>query len=82
MDVKNEKTSIVQTEKYNIELLKAVIMQSHVITEEGAEKLTRFLEELVQERDDYALLIFQPCGEAHHDATKCPYCIENLNAKS
>jgi len=38
-----------------------------------------FVAGIMQERDDYALLIFQPCGEAHHDANKCPYCRENLN---
>ena len=37
--------------------------------------------QLIKERDEYALLLFQPCGESHHDANACPYCKENLNGK-
>lgn len=40
------------------------------------------IDELVAERDNLNLLLFQPCGESHHDANKCPYCKENLNGKS
>jgi len=32
--------------------------------------------------EEYALLLFQPQGEAHHNANECPYCKENLNGKS
>lgn len=35
------------------------------------------VETIVREHDEYALLIFQPCGETHHNANKCPYCQEN-----
>ena len=40
------------------------------------------IDELKKERDEYALLLFQPTGESHHDANKCSYCKENLNGKS
>lgn len=37
---------------------------------------------LFQDRDQYALLLFQPQGASHHNANKCPYCMENLNGKT
>jgi hypothetical protein len=56
--------------------------------QEDTEILKRFAE-LQADRDkykklceEYALLLFQPQGETHHDANVCPYCQENLNGKS
>lgn len=43
------------------------------------EELQKLIEQLTKERDEYALLIFQPGGETHHNANECPYCKENLN---
>ena len=40
------------------------------------------LEMVIHERDKYVKLLFQPCGDTHHDANKCPYCKENLNGKT
>jgi hypothetical protein len=39
------------------------------------------LSKVLKERDEYALLIFQPCGAEHHNSNRCPYCKENLNGK-
>lgn len=44
-------------------------------------EICQFVDNFIKERDEYALLLFQPCGESHHDANKCPYCKENLNGK-
>lgn len=44
--------------------------------------IVNFVQSIVEERDEYALLLFQPCGNTHHDANKCPYCKDNLNGKS
>lgn len=40
------------------------------------------LEMVIHERDKYVKLLFQPRGDTHHDANKCPYCKENLNGKT
>jgi hypothetical protein len=37
---------------------------------------------IIEEHSEYALLLSQPCGESHHNANKCPYCMENLNGKT
>ena len=43
--------------------------------------LKRHIEELDQRIAELELLLFQPVGESHHDANRCPYCKENLNGK-
>lgn len=58
------------------------IMTYGISSAEGFTNLQEHILDVIIQRDEYALLLFQPCGETHHDANKCPYCKENLNGKS
>lgn len=48
-----------------------------IITEQN-----NIINQLREKLEEYELLLFQPFGDTHHDAMRCPYCRENLNGKS